>query len=62
MGAICVRMHTEKSVGLVRVIQLEGRDLAGDDLAKDAVGVGLCGHFEESTGGGEGENDGRRVW
>ena len=52
---------TEEGVGLVRVVQLERRDLAGDDLAKDAVGVGLGGHLEECTGGGEGENDGQRM-
>lgn len=35
--------------------------MTGDDLAKDAVGISFGSHFEESTGGGEGENDGQRL-
>ena len=42
--------RTEEGISLVRIVQLERRDLAGDDLAKDAVGVGLGGHFEQSAG------------
>lgn len=52
--------NVEESVRLVRVVQLERWDLAGDDLAKDAVGIGLERHLEQSTCGGEGEYDGRR--
>jgi hypothetical protein len=54
--------RTEESIGLVRIVELERRDLASDDLAKNAVGVGLGGHFEQSTSGSEGGNDGQRVW
>lgn len=52
-------LRTKESVRLFRVVQLERWDLTRDDLAKDAVGVGLGGHLEQSACGGECENVGR---